>query len=159
MLIVEFLWQVAALVPKAELDGEMGDAHMALQARLMSQALRKLSHSLSMSQTLLLFINQVIEVTLQWMEFNKGRFHSTIVYFEDLYNPKKFEIWIQLYMHDIYGAHTMSPIKMMKFGSCFIITAHQAVWISNSWKCIIKWYSKTPWTYVRRLFVCSTIYL
>lgn len=52
-------------MPKAELDGEMGDAHMALQARLMSQALRKLSHSLSMSQTLLLFINQVIEVTLQ----------------------------------------------------------------------------------------------
>ncbi|KAJ3678153.1 hypothetical protein LUZ60_001956 [Juncus effusus] len=50
---------VAALVPKTELDGEMGDAHMALQARLMSQALRKLSHSLSMSQTILLFINQV----------------------------------------------------------------------------------------------------
>lgn len=51
--------QVAALVPKAELDGEMGDAHMAMQARLMSQALRKLSHSLSMSQCILLFLNQV----------------------------------------------------------------------------------------------------
>ncbi|WOL15819.1 DNA repair protein recA [Canna indica] len=50
---------VAALVPKSELDGEMGDAHMALQARLMSQALRKLSHSLSRSQAILLFINQV----------------------------------------------------------------------------------------------------
>ncbi|OAY73885.1 DNA repair protein recA, mitochondrial [Ananas comosus] len=50
---------VAALVPKSELDGEMGDAHVALQARLMSQALRKLSHSLSLSQTILLFINQV----------------------------------------------------------------------------------------------------
>ncbi|KAL5572464.1 hypothetical protein UlMin_022061 [Ulmus minor] len=50
---------VAALVPKSELDGEMGDAHMAMQARLMSQALRKLSHSLSLSQTLLIFINQV----------------------------------------------------------------------------------------------------
>ncbi|KAL0905293.1 hypothetical protein M5K25_023702 [Dendrobium thyrsiflorum] len=50
---------VAALVPKSELDGEMGDAHMALQARLMSQALRKLSHSLSLSQTVLIFINQV----------------------------------------------------------------------------------------------------
>ncbi|KAJ6808643.1 DNA repair protein recA-like protein 3, mitochondrial [Iris pallida] len=50
---------VAALVPKTELDGEMGDAHIALQARLMSQALRKLSHSLSLSQTILLFINQV----------------------------------------------------------------------------------------------------
>lgn len=51
--------QVAALVPKSELDGEMGDSHVALQARLMSQALRKLSHSLSRSQTILLFINQV----------------------------------------------------------------------------------------------------
>ncbi|XP_022888238.1 DNA repair protein recA homolog 3, mitochondrial-like [Olea europaea var. sylvestris] len=50
---------VAALVPKAELDGEMGDAHMAMQARLMSQALRKLSHSLSQSQTILIFTNQV----------------------------------------------------------------------------------------------------
>lgn len=50
---------MAALVPKTELDGEMGDAHVALQARLMSQALRKLTHSLSQSQTLLLFINQV----------------------------------------------------------------------------------------------------
>lgn len=50
---------VAALVPRAELDGEMGDAHMALQARLMSQALRKLSHSLSKSQTILIFINQI----------------------------------------------------------------------------------------------------
>nr|KJB83056.1 hypothetical protein B456_013G227300 [Gossypium raimondii] len=50
---------VTALVPKGELDGEMGDAHMAMQARLMSQALRKLSHSLSLSQTILIFINQV----------------------------------------------------------------------------------------------------
>lgn len=50
---------VAALVPKGELDGEMGDAHMAMQARLMSQALRKLSHSLSLSQSVLIFINQV----------------------------------------------------------------------------------------------------
>ncbi|WOL12201.1 DNA repair protein recA [Canna indica] len=50
---------VAALVPKSELDGEMGDAHMALQARLMSQALRKLTHPLSQSQTILLFINQI----------------------------------------------------------------------------------------------------
>ncbi|XP_050370183.1 DNA repair protein recA homolog 3, mitochondrial isoform X2 [Argentina anserina] len=50
---------VAALVPKGELDGEMGDAHMAMQARLMSQALRKLSHSLSLSKTILIFTNQV----------------------------------------------------------------------------------------------------
>ena len=51
---------MAALVPKGELDGEMGDAHMAMQARLMSQALRKLSHALSLSQTILIFINQVL---------------------------------------------------------------------------------------------------
>ncbi|KAM7276569.1 hypothetical protein ACFE04_018435 [Oxalis oulophora] len=57
--IAEAQKQGAALVPKGELDGEMGDAHMAMQARLMSQALRKLSHSLSMSQTTLIFINQV----------------------------------------------------------------------------------------------------
>ncbi|MBA0637212.1 hypothetical protein Godav_024739 [Gossypium davidsonii] len=50
---------VAALVPKGELDGEMGDAHMAMQARLMSQALRKICHSLSLSQTILILINQV----------------------------------------------------------------------------------------------------
>nr|GMD52608.1 DNA repair protein recA homolog 3, mitochondrial [Ipomoea batatas] len=50
---------VAALVPKSELEGEMGDPHMAMQARLMSQALRKLSHSLFLSQTVLIFINQV----------------------------------------------------------------------------------------------------
>lgn len=50
---------VAALVPRSELEGEMGEAHMAVQARLMSQALRKLSHSLSRTQTLLIFLNQV----------------------------------------------------------------------------------------------------
>ena len=65
--------QVAALVPKTELDGEMGDAHVALQARLMSQALRKLSHSLSLSQTILLFINQVLiiwsSLGLFWFDF------------------------------------------------------------------------------------------
>ncbi|KAK4353597.1 hypothetical protein RND71_025791 [Anisodus tanguticus] len=51
-------FRVAAFVSKGELEGEMGDAHMAMQARLMSQALRKLSHSLSLSQTILIFINQ-----------------------------------------------------------------------------------------------------
>jgi len=50
---------VAALVPKAELEGEMGDSHMGLQARLMSQALRKLTASISRSQTLVIFINQI----------------------------------------------------------------------------------------------------
>jgi recombination protein RecA len=52
---------VAALVPKAELDGEMGDSHMGLQARLMSQALRKLTGSVSRSHTCLIFINQIRE--------------------------------------------------------------------------------------------------
>ena len=50
---------VAALVPKAELEGDMGDSHVGLQARLMSQALRKLTGSLSSSRTSLLFINQL----------------------------------------------------------------------------------------------------
>ncbi|XP_021650199.2 DNA repair protein recA homolog 3, mitochondrial isoform X1 [Hevea brasiliensis] len=59
VVVVDSVSKVAALVPKSELDGEMGDAHMAMQARLMSQALRKLSHSLSLSQTILIFINQV----------------------------------------------------------------------------------------------------
>ncbi|KAL7587755.1 hypothetical protein Lser_V15G38858 [Lactuca serriola] len=59
VVVVDSVSKVAALVPKSELDGEMGDAHMAMQARLMSQALRKLSHSLSTSQTILIFINQV----------------------------------------------------------------------------------------------------
>jgi recombination protein RecA len=50
---------VAALVPKAELEGEMGDSHMGLQARLMSQALRKLTGSISKSHTTIIFINQI----------------------------------------------------------------------------------------------------
>lgn len=50
---------VAALVPKAELEGEMGDTHVGLQARLMSQALRKLTGSISKSQTMIIFINQI----------------------------------------------------------------------------------------------------
>src|SRR5213594_4893942 len=52
---------VAALVPKAELEGEMGDAHVGLQARLMSQALRKLTGVVSRSKTCLIFINQIRE--------------------------------------------------------------------------------------------------
>ncbi len=50
---------VAALVPKAELDGEMGDSHMALQARLMSQAMRKLTSSINRAKTIVVFINQI----------------------------------------------------------------------------------------------------
>ena len=52
---------VAALVPKAELDGEMGDSHVGLQARLMSQALRKLTGIVAKSHTCLIFINQIRE--------------------------------------------------------------------------------------------------
>ncbi|MBO4326470.1 MAG: recombinase RecA [Clostridia bacterium] len=52
---------VAALVPKAEIDGEMGDAHVGLQARLMSQALRKLSGIINKSKTIAIFINQLRE--------------------------------------------------------------------------------------------------
>ncbi len=56
VLIVD---SVAALVPKAELEGEMGDSHMGLQARLMSQALRKLTASVAKSNALVVFINQI----------------------------------------------------------------------------------------------------
>lgn len=52
---------VAALVPKSELDGEMGDSHMGVQARLMSQAMRKLTGTVSKSNTCLIFINQIRE--------------------------------------------------------------------------------------------------
>src|SRR5271163_5193867 len=52
---------VAALTPRAEIEGEMGDAHVGLQARLMSQALRKLTGTLSKSSTIAVFINQLRE--------------------------------------------------------------------------------------------------
>ncbi|MFH0940063.1 MAG: recombinase RecA [Planctomycetota bacterium] len=52
---------VAALVPKAEIEGEMGDSHVGLQARLMSQALRKLTSAIARSKTIVLFINQIRE--------------------------------------------------------------------------------------------------
>ena len=52
---------VAALVPRAEIEGEMGDAHVGLQARLMSQALRKLSGNISKTKTIAIFINQIRE--------------------------------------------------------------------------------------------------
>jgi len=58
MIVVD---SVAALVPRAEIDGEMGDAHIGLQARLMSQALRKLSGSINKTKTIAMFINQIRE--------------------------------------------------------------------------------------------------
>jgi recombination protein RecA len=76
---------VAALVPKAEIEGEMGDSHVGLQARLMSQALRKLSGSLSRSGTTAIFINQLREkigVTFGSPETTPGgralKFYSSI---------------------------------------------------------------------------------
>jgi RecA/RadA recombinase len=56
-LMMGFEWQVAALIPKAELEGEMGDSQMALQARFMSKALHKLTHSLNSAQTVLIFFS------------------------------------------------------------------------------------------------------
>ena len=55
------LASVAALTPKAEIEGEMGDSHVGLQARLMSQALRKLTSNLNKSKTICIFINQLRE--------------------------------------------------------------------------------------------------
>ena len=52
---------VAALVPRAEIDGDMGDTHVGLQARLMSQALRKLSGEINKTKTIAIFINQIRE--------------------------------------------------------------------------------------------------
>ena len=59
--ITETMDSVAALVPKAEIDGEMGDSHVGLQARLMSQALRKLTAIISKSNCIVIFINQLRE--------------------------------------------------------------------------------------------------
>jgi recombination protein RecA len=59
MVDVVVVDSVAALVPKAELEGEMGDSHMGLHARLMSQALRKLTGTVSRTNTCLIFINQI----------------------------------------------------------------------------------------------------
>jgi recombination protein RecA len=52
---------VAALVPRAEIDGEIGDSHVGLQARMMSQAMRKLSASINKTKTIAIFINQLRE--------------------------------------------------------------------------------------------------
>ena len=58
---------VAALVPKAEIEGEMGDAHVGVQARLMSQALRKLTSTISKSKTTVIFINQIrMKIGVMW---------------------------------------------------------------------------------------------
>src|ERR1700740_425560 len=62
---------VAALVPKAEIEGEMGDSHVGLQARLMSQALRKITGAISKSKTCVIFINQIrMQIGVMW-----GCFH------------------------------------------------------------------------------------
>ena len=63
---------VAALVPKAEIDGDMGDSHMGLQARLMSQALRKLTAVISKSNCTVIFINQLRRVVV-FLEIGDNR--------------------------------------------------------------------------------------
>ena len=76
MVVVD---SVAALTPKAEIEGEMGDSHMGLQARLMSQALRKLTGNIKRSNTLVVFINQIrMEKCLMPLDFlnRKPRKHS-----------------------------------------------------------------------------------
>src|SRR5699024_6892899 len=57
---------VAALVPSAEIEGEMGDSHIGLQARLMSQALRKLSGAINRSNTIAYFLNKLRETDVVW---------------------------------------------------------------------------------------------
>ena len=76
---------VSALVPKAEIEGDMGDSHMALQARLMSQAMRKLTHCVSQANCVLLFINQIrsnLGVTYGTTETTTGgralRFYASV---------------------------------------------------------------------------------
>lgn len=64
---------VAALVPKAEIEGDMGDSHVGLQARLMSQALRKLTGIISKSRTATVFINQIREKWVSCSEIRKQR--------------------------------------------------------------------------------------
>jgi recombination protein RecA len=91
---------VAALVPKAELEGEMGDSHMALQARLMSQALRKLTASLAKSHCLIIFINQIrskVRFVMSSPFENGGRQHPFThtptpphIYFYSLFLPNYF---------------------------------------------------------------------
>src|SRR5699024_661352 len=66
MLVID---SVAALVPSAEIEGEMGDSHVGLQARLMSQALRKLSGAINKSKTISIFINHILE-KFNFMFFN-----------------------------------------------------------------------------------------
>jgi recombination protein RecA len=65
---------VAALTPKAEIEGDMGDSHMGLQARLMSQALRKLTGNIKRSNTMVIFINQVL--LLRAHGYPSYRFHQ-----------------------------------------------------------------------------------
>ena len=62
---------VAALVPKAEIEGDMGDSHVGLQARLMSQALRKLSGAINKSKTIAIFINQIREKSALCLEIRR----------------------------------------------------------------------------------------
>jgi len=107
---------VAALVPRAELEGDMGDAQMGLQARLMSQAMRKLNYAVKASQTSLMFINQVrdkIGVTFGSPETTTGgralKFYAGLrIDIRRISQIKKGEV--------IIGANTKVKIAKTKFG-------------------------------------------
>ncbi|MBG9796072.1 recombinase RecA [Paenibacillus dendritiformis] len=110
---------VAALVPKAEIEGEMGDSHVGLQARLMSQAMRKLSGSLSKSKTIGIFINQIREkigVTFGSPEVTPGgralKFYSTIRL--DVRRLKKIMLG-----NDMIGSRTRIKVVKNKVASPF----------------------------------------
>jgi len=110
---------VAALVPKAELEGEMGDAHMAMQARLMSQALRKLTGVIAKSKTVVIFINQLrmkVGVIFGSPETTTGgnalKFYSTIRLDVRKVNPIKDG-------ENVIGAHARVKVVKNKVSAPF----------------------------------------
>ena len=80
--MIQVLWtlslvdSVAALVPRAEIDGDIGDSHVGLQARMMSQAMRKLGASINKTKTIAIFINQLREKS--WGDVWKSRNNSLV---------------------------------------------------------------------------------
>ncbi len=68
---------VAALVPRAEIDGDIGDSHVGLQARMMSQAMRKLSASINKTKTIAIFINQLREKVFLFLLFSNFAIDKT----------------------------------------------------------------------------------
>lgn len=113
---------VAALVPKAELEGEMGDSHMGLQARLMSQALRKLTAIVSRSRTTLVFINQLREKIGVFMGNPETTTGGRALKF---YSSMRLEVRKILTLksgNDIVGSRTRMKIVKNKLAPPFRIT-------------------------------------